>query len=152
MIRVALDTNILAYYAGVDRGGDDTRKVDATGALMKALTGKVTLVAPVQALGELFVVLVRRGRSRDDARQIVLRLRAVLGSPPSTSDTLASALDCATTHRLQFWDALILTAAAEASCALLLSEDMHPGFVWRGVNVVNPLAGTADPRLAALLA
>ena len=35
---------------------------------------------------------------------------------------------------------MILNAAADAGCALLLSEDMRPGFAWRGVTVANPFA------------
>lgn len=53
--------------------------------------------------------------------------------------------------KLQFWDALILSAAADAGCTLLLSEDMHHGFVTRGLTVLNPLAAQVHPRLAALL-
>jgi predicted nucleic acid-binding protein len=51
----------------------------------------------------------------------------------------------------QFWDAMILSAAADAGCTLLLSEDMQNGFVARGVTVVNPLADAPHPRLAGLL-
>ena len=62
-----------------------------------------------------------------------------------------AALDLAVDHRLQFWDALIVTVAAEARRRLLLSEDMPDGFLWRGVTVVIPFAEPLHPRLAALL-
>ncbi len=52
---------------------------------------------------------------------------------------LDGALELAVQHRFQIYDAVILTAAAEAECEMLYSEDMQHGFVWRGVKIVNPL-------------
>jgi predicted nucleic acid-binding protein len=46
---------------------------------------------------------------------------------------------------------LILAVTAEAGCRVLLSEDMHEGFTWRGVTVVNPFAAIVHPLLAAQL-
>ena len=66
--------------------------------------------------------------------------------------TFAAALDLVIEHRLQFWDALIVNAAAEAGCTLLLSEDMQDGFMIRGVTIVNPLADKPHEKLARLLA
>ena len=41
--------------------------------------------------------------------------------------------------------------AAEGGACLLLTEDLNPGFSWRGVQVVNPLKQQADPLLIQLL-
>jgi len=150
--RVALDTNILAYVAGVDRHPDDAAKIDASRTLLKRLRGRASLVVPVQVMGELFVVLTRAGASRGDARATVLRMTEAFGAADSSASALFSALDLVAAHQLQFWDALILNAAAEAGCTLLLSEDMSNGFSWRGVTVLNPLAATTDDRLARLYA
>jgi predicted nucleic acid-binding protein len=46
---------------------------------------------------------------------------------------------------------VILAAAAEAGCRLLVSEDMQAGFTWGGVTIVNPFAAKPDPALALLL-
>lgn len=151
MIRVALDTNILAYAAGVSRTPADDGKVAAARDLLQRLSSRARLVMPVQALAELSVVLTRSGDSRDAARDTVLRFHATCVAGESASGTLLSALDAAVAHQLQLWDALILTAAAEAGCTLLLSEDMAPGFTWRGVTLVNPLAASLDARLSRLL-
>lgn len=152
MSRVALDTNILAYVAGVDRHPDDAAKIDASRTLLKRLRGRASLVVPVQVMGELFVVLTRAGASRGDARATVLRMTEAFGAADSSASALFSALDLVAAHQFQFWDALILNAAAEAGCTLLLSEDMSSGFSWRGVTVLNPLAATTDDRLARLYA
>jgi predicted nucleic acid-binding protein len=150
--RIAFDTNVLAYVAGVDRHADDAVKIDASRALLKQLRGRAALVVPVQVLGELYVVLTRSGASRDEARDAVLRMAQVFGTADSNASAFLSALDLATTHKLQFWDSLIVNAAAEAGCTLLLSEDMSDGFSWRGTVVVNPFATSLDERLTRLIA
>ena len=38
----------------------------------------------------------------------------------------------------------MLAAAEAAGAHLLLSEDLHDGFVWRGVTVSNPFAPAAS--------
>lgn len=61
MIRIALDTNILAYLAGVARLPADAPKVAQVRSLMAGISEQVQVLVPVQALGELFVVLSRAG-------------------------------------------------------------------------------------------
>jgi predicted nucleic acid-binding protein len=150
MTRVALDTNILAYLAGVAHVAADDAKVEAVRTLIET-SSTATLIAPVQALGELFVVLRRSGLPAEKARDTIADLIETFESPPSEPRTALGALDLAVDHKLQFWDALIFTAAADAGCALLLSEDMQHGFVSRGMTVVNPFAEPAHPKLTALL-
>ncbi|MFC4595547.1 hypothetical protein, partial [Sphingobium tyrosinilyticum] len=61
MTRVALDTNILAYLAGVSRDARDHAKIGQIRDLIARLGSGVSLLAPAQTLGELFVVLRRGG-------------------------------------------------------------------------------------------
>ena len=61
------------------------------------------------------------------------------------------AADLATDHRLGTWDAVILSAASQAGCRLLLSEDLQEGFTWAGVTVVNPFSSPQHVLLSALL-
>jgi hypothetical protein len=51
----------------------------------------------------------------------------------------------------QIGGALILSAAADAGCSLLLSEDSLAGFTWRGVRVVDPFAKTMGARLKRVI-
>ena len=151
-MRVALDTNVLAYAAGVDRSPDDGAKIDTARRVMAQLALNATLVAPVQVLGELFVVLLRSGQSPDEARRLVLEFRQSLAGADSRDATLAAALDLAVDHRMQFWDALIVSASVDAGCILLLSEDLQDGLVARGLTVVNPFAAKPNRKLAQVLA
>jgi predicted nucleic acid-binding protein len=139
-MRLALDTNILVYVEGVDGLERKEKAVD----LIRQLSPGETLV-PVQALGELFHVLVRKARwSRTQARIAVESWHDTFPVIETTSAVLLAALRLAAEHNLVTWDAIILSAAAEADCGLLLSEDMQDGFTWRGVTVVNPFAAKND--------
>ena len=46
---------------------------------------------------------------------------------------------------------MILSAAAQSGCRLLLSEDLQEGFTWAGVTVVNPFASPQHSLLQAIL-
>jgi predicted nucleic acid-binding protein len=151
MTRVALDTNILAYLAGVSRSAADEDKIAQIRQVVARLSQAVSLIAPTQTLGELFVVLRRSGASAEDARTILLEFAQAFGTAASETRTVLAASDLVVDHKLQFWDSLIVTAAADAGCSVLLSEDMHNGFVTRGLTIVDPLRSDPHPRLASLL-
>ena len=107
---------------------------------------------PVQALGELYQVLVRKaGRSRVDARATILGCRDAFPLIDTSAMVMLAATGLAADHHLQIWDAVIVAAAASADCRLLLSEDLQDGFSWSGITVVNPFAAPRHPLLDALL-
>ncbi|MGN6374005.1 MAG: PIN domain-containing protein [Sphingomonas sp.] len=118
--------------------------------LIPRLAARASLIAPTQTLGEMLVVLRRAGASNAEAREVMLEFADAFGTAASETRTALAAADLVVDHGLQFWDALIMTAAAEAGCALLLSEDLQHGFVVRGLTVVNPFADVPHPKLAAL--
>jgi len=151
MIRVALDSNILVYLAGVSRSAEDEAKIGRVRGLVGQLGDTVSLVAPAQALGELFVVLCRSGASAREARAILLEFSEAFGTSASETRTMVAAADLVVDHKLQFWDALIVTAAVDAGCTILLSEDMQHGFVTRGLTIINPLREKIHPKLAAFI-
>jgi predicted nucleic acid-binding protein len=143
---VALDTNVLADAEGVNGLAMKKAALELVDKLPQNL-----VVLPVQALGELFQLLVRKaGRSPAEARLAILSWRNAYALVETSPDVLLAALDL-TVRQFSIWDAVILCAAAEADCHLLLSEDMQDGFVWRGVTIVNPFAKPKHPQLEALL-
>lgn len=140
---VALDTNVLAYAEGLNGRPMKTAALELLGGLPEDST-----LVPVQALGELLHVLVRKaGRSRALARQAVLSWGDTYPLIETTPSVLITAMDLAVDHKLSVWDAVILSAAAEARCRLLLSEDLQDGFTWRGVTVTNPFRKPRHPLL-----
>ncbi|QPB18833.1 PIN domain-containing protein [Rhizobium sp. 007] len=146
-MKVALDTNLLAYAEGVN-GAD---RQDMALSLLRRLPADATVI-PVQVLGELFNVLVRKaGRSRDEAREALLSWRDAFSVVETSGEVMQTAVDLATSHRFGIWDAVILSASSQAGSRLLLSEDMQEGFTWGGVTVVNPFAEVRHMLLDALL-
>ena len=122
-MRIALDTNVLAYAEG------------ANGAIMRDRTLKLiqrlppeAIVLPAQALGELFNVLVRKAKRRPArAREAVLSWRDAYAVVDTSAAVIVNATDLASDHGLSIWDSVVLAAAAEAECRLLLSEDRLEG-------------------------
>jgi predicted nucleic acid-binding protein len=146
-VKIALDTNILVYAEGVD----DLERRDAALDLIRRLSGS-SVVVPVQVLGELFAVLVRKARwPREDARAALIAWHDAFPVVETSGDIVLDAADAATAHRLSLWDALILVAAGRGGCRLLLSEDLQDGFTWGGVTVANPFAPAPHPLLSAVL-
>jgi len=147
MTRFALDTNILAYAEGVNGAPRQQASLDLISRLSRAST-----FIPVQVLGELFRVLV--GKSTVPPKAAQIRIATWLASFPlieTSPSVLSSAIELAVQHKLRVWDAIILAAADEADCRLLLSEDLQDGFSWRGVTVVNPFAAQKNELLKGML-
>ncbi len=146
-MRIAIDTNVLAYAEGIN--GLEIR--DAALALVRRLPQDATVI-PVQVLGELFNVLVRKvGKSRGEARDVLLSWRDTFPVVETSPEIMLAAVDLATDHQLGIWDAVILAAASRSGCRLLLSEDLQEGFTWAGVTVVNPFSSPQHALLHALL-
>ncbi len=100
-MKVALDTNLLAYAEGVN--GVERRAV-----ALELVRGfpPAAAVIPAQVLGELFNVLVRKaGRSRSDAREALLGWRDAFPVVETSQAAMMMAADLATDHGLGIWDA-----------------------------------------------
>lgn len=146
-MRVALDTNILAYAEGVNGAARRDTVLD----LLRRIP-QDAVVIPVQVLGELFNVLTRKaGRSRSQARAALLGWQDSFALAGTSAETMLAAADLATDHRLGIWDSVILSVAARAGCRLLLSEDLSDGFTWGGVTVADPFAARPHALLGAMI-
>ena len=133
-MRIALDTNILVYAEGVN--GED-RAVRVRRYLDERVDDEKIL--PVQTLAELFTVLTRKAKwPASRASASVLAWRAACDVVDTSDAALLEAMEIAETHRFSLWDSLLLATAAQAGCRVLVSEDMHAGFIWRGVEIRTP--------------
>lgn len=146
-MKVALDTNVLVYAEGAN--GEDM-KAAALDLIEGLPDGSVLL--PVQTLGELFNVLLGKAkRPVASVRSAILGWCDAYPVIETSPSVLMNAADLATDHMLGIWDAVVLSASAEAGCRLLLSEDLHEGFTWQGVTVTNPFGRARHPLLDALI-
>lgn len=146
-MRVALDTNVLAYVEGMNGAARKAAAAELISRLPESST-----VLPVQVLGELFRILVRKAQwSPAQARKAILSWQDTFSLVETSPSILLAAVDLAVDHKLVIWDAVVLSAASSAGCRLLLSEDLQEGFTWGGVTVVNPFAGKRHELLKELL-
>jgi predicted nucleic acid-binding protein len=100
-------------------------------------------VIGVQVLNE-FTSVVRRKLSWDwtqvDAALAVIS--ELMGAPrPLTADIHTHAVKLARGSTLSFYDALVIAAAADAGCRVLLTEDLQHGRKFGGVTIENPFLG-----------
>jgi predicted nucleic acid-binding protein len=143
---ICIDSNILIYAEGVN----DIEREKAAKLCLNALNFD-NICIPVQAMGELFRVLVRKGALKKSVAQSIVQQWYNVSRPLDTTATaLMTAIDLVGDHNLQIWDAIILAVSCENGCRCLLSEDMQEGFTWRGVEIVNPLSPLGMARLAEL--
>ena len=130
----SVDTAVLVY---ADDPRDPSKQARATELVAAALRTRLGVVS-TQVLQEYFTTATAKlrldaGLARAKV-ELIASMNLVQVDPPLT----LAAIDLHRLHRLSFWDALILQAAAAAGCRELLSEDMQTGFRYGGVSVVNP--------------
>lgn len=147
-MKIALDTNVLIYL--------DAIATDPRGKIIDDLLDRIPaecVMIPAQVLGEYVRVLIRKhGFTPARARENLQVLLDTYETIDTTAEMIASGADLVTVHKRSFWDAVILSSAADAGCRILLSEDGDPGFTWAGVTIVNPFATPRDSLLDILLA
>ena len=145
-MKIALDTNVLVYAEGLNGA---PKAIVARRVLEQVLPDACL---PVQVAAEFYNVLtLKAGLARAEAAEIVTALTEMTTALATTPSVFADALALASGAQLRIFDALILATAASAGCALLLSEDLQDGFVYRGTTVANPFAETLHPLLASVL-
>jgi len=97
-------------------------------------------VVSLQVLQEYFVTVTRKlSVDAAIARRKVELLAEFDVATPEVGDVLA-AIDLHRLHVFSFWDALILRAAKQAGCRVLLSEDMQAAREIDGIAIVNPFS------------
>jgi predicted nucleic acid-binding protein len=132
--RSFFDTNVLVYADDKAAPAKQRRALDLIAEHRRARTGVVSL----QVLQEYFVTVTRKLHldPRIARRKVELIAEFDVASP-EVADILA-AIDLHRLHGVSFWDALVLRAAKQTGCSILLSEDMQGNREIDGVQIVNP--------------
>ena len=134
---VSFDSNILVYAADKDAGVRHHRAADLIERAIRLRTGILTL----QALSEFFNVVTRKIKiEATSAMAFIDGWIAVLPVQCATERDLVEAARVVRDHGLQFWDAMLWSAARRAGVRYLLTEDLQDGRVLEGVTFVNPFA------------
>jgi predicted nucleic acid-binding protein len=126
-----LDTNVLIYAVG---------KNDPRAAKAEALLASGGMIS-IQSLNE-FVSVARRkpGMSWKEVKEFLDLICVLCPAPvPISLDTHRGALAIAEKYGYGIYDALIASAALEAGCKILYSEDLQDGqIINRQLTIRNP--------------
>lgn len=124
------DTNVLLYLLSADSTKAD--RVEETLADGGAIS--------VQVLNEFASVALRKlGMKVAEVREVLEPITAICDVAPLTVQIHQRGLQLAQRYRFSFYDALIVSAALDAGCTTLYSEDMQDGqLIDRTLRIRNP--------------
>lgn len=131
------DTDVLVY-AAMD---DDPRKRDiAREIISHALTVNHDAYISTQVLQEFCNIMRKKtSRTRKEIEGLMGYFRDLLATDV-TIDLVWHALDVQEEYGIQYYDALIVSAAEKLGCHEIVTEDLNPDQLYRGMAVVNPFA------------
>jgi predicted nucleic acid-binding protein len=99
----------------------------------------------LQAVSEFYVAVSRKrivpdALAAERAADWLTAFRCVAVS----EQAIRAALPLAVAGRASYWEALLVTTAAEAGCGAVLTEDMADGAALCGVRIHNPFSGNGE--------
>lgn len=134
--REFVDANVLVYAFDASARA----KHESARQLLERLWDSGAGCLSVQVLQEFFVVSTRKVAAPlaiDEASERIREFAAWNVFSPTANDIL-TAIALQKQAHLNFWDAMVVQAAAELGCDVLWTEDMNDGQLLRGVRIRNP--------------
>jgi predicted nucleic acid-binding protein len=131
-----VDANVLVYAFDASAAA----KQAAAERLLSRLWDTGTGCLSIQVLQEFFVTVTRKVAqplSIDEAADRIREFATWKIFAPTAKDMLA-AIALQKQAVLNFWDAMVVEAAAESGCDVLWTEDLNDGQLLRGVRIRNP--------------
>lgn len=134
--KVFVDTNILVYAHDIDAGHKHRIAADRIAELWDSRTGVIS----TQVLQEFYVTVTRKIPSPipPHTARSALSNYSVWQVETADPDTVIAASEIEERHRLSFWDAMIVAAAAQGGAEVLLTEDLNAGRTIEGIRISNP--------------
>ena len=132
-----VDTNVLVYAYDEREGYKQEAAKRILHDLMQQRSGAVSM----QVLQEFYNTVTRKLATplpKDKARLIVDRFAHWCVA--TTPEEIKRAFQIEDEARIGFWDALIFAAAIKCGATRILSEDLNPGQLIAGIQIVNPVA------------
>jgi predicted nucleic acid-binding protein len=143
---VFVDSNILVY----SRDGRDDLKQRVAGEWMRRLWVEQRGRISVQVLNEFYWTLTRKARPELTSNEAWHAVELLLGWNPLPIDQalIQRARTVEKAHGVSWWDSLIIAAAQQQGCSLLLTEDLQHGAVFDGVRACNPFVSQVQEEPA----
>lgn len=129
-----VDTNVLVYMYD---SHDPTKRNTALKLVSELRRSRQIALSP-QVLREFYSAVTRKlGVSETAALQAVKAFSTVT-ELVEDADLVVQGVEAAHRHQLAFRDGLIVASARRSGAARLYSEDLNPGQIYDGVEVINP--------------
>jgi predicted nucleic acid-binding protein len=132
-----LDTNIFVYCFDPSQPEKKERSLALVAAALQTQDGLIS----TQVIQEFLNVATRKFSvplKHEDCRVYLQKVLHPLCQVFPDLELFETALNIMQATGYSFYDALILAGAQQAGCAILFSEDLHPGQQVGGVKIVNP--------------
>ena len=134
MAKVFLDTNILVYT--VDK--KDLGKHEESRSLVRRISSDHLPVISTQVLQEFYNAITSKMKIDKIVAKNVLHSYRNMEIISADLSLIEQAVDISILFQLSFWDSLILAAAEQSNCSLVVTEDLNDGQMIRGMKIVNP--------------
>ena len=138
-MRRFFDTNVLVY----SRDPDDAGKRALARTLIERSIEEESFVVSTQVLVEFYATSVRRRLLGPAQALDLVRFWGGHDAVGHTPDLVTRGLELHQAHSLSVWDGLIVQAALDAHCDVLLSEDLQHGRRFGSLEVTNPFLPAA---------
>ncbi len=134
--RSFFDTNVLVYTDDRAVPAKQSRALELVVEHRRAGSGVVSL----QVLQEYFVAVTRKLQVDARSARRKVELLAELDVALLNVEDILAAIDLHRLHAFSFWDALIVRAAKQSGCTVLLSENFQAMREIEGIRIVNPFS------------
>ena len=143
-MRRFFDTNVLVC----SQDSQDGAKRDVARAHVEDAIASDGFVLSTQVLVEFHATCLRRKLLGAAQALALVRLWSGHDTVPQTPELLVRGLELHQEHSVSLWDGLIVQAALDAQCDVLLSEDLQHGRRFGDLEVVNPFIAAAHETRA----
>lgn len=133
-VRSFFDTNILVYADDEAHPAKQRRALELLAEHRRGGTGVVSM----QILQEYFVTVTRKLNVEPQIARRKMELLAEFDIARLDVDDILAAVDLHRLHGFSFWYCLVLRAAKQSGCKILLSEDLQQRREVDGVRISNP--------------
>ena len=131
------DTNVLVYAQ--DDSNPEKRAI-AIDLITHALEVNHDGCISTQVLQEFCNTMYKKTRRTKEEIDTMLDGFRELLETDVTIDLVRHALQVKEEYGIQYYDALVVSAAEKLGCQEIISEDLSDGQIYRGMKVINPFA------------
>ena len=103
------------------------------------IISNTSAVLSTQVINELCVNLIKKaGYSESEIQQTIKNIYSHYQVMSIDEKFIIDASKIRTTHRLSYWDTLIVASAISSQCDILYSEDMQHNQTIQSTTIINP--------------